>query len=141
MGGHKKKGCTSYETVPVVRDDMYVERTGYANYDFDDDFWTKDGAWNELDLSAIVPAGASAIAVHSRCKASAINLNSVVFFRMSGQADIVATCKLRPQVIDVSLAALFVIGMPTNRKLEYRIIAAGMIYDLYFTVKGWWIVA
>ncbi len=64
----------------------YIDRGDPAGYDYTLANFTRDGAWHDLDLSAIVPAGAIAVKLIFRIVAT--NNNNVISLREKGNSNV-----------------------------------------------------
>lgn len=114
----------------------YIDRGGVVAYDFDEGDLTQDGTWYDLDLSGIVPVGASAVNLHWRGVDAAIG--RILYVRPNAAGQVIGTCTLRNQVANISIAMWHVIALPSNRKIQYRSIAPGLT-TLNVVVRGWWL--
>lgn len=113
----------------------YVNRELPTPSDFTESDLTFDNAWHELDLSAIVPAGATAINAH--LKANHSTVPRVIFFRQAGYTKGFGTCALRLVVANLDHCQRRAIGISSDRKIEYKCDAPA--YDsIGIKIKGWW---
>lgn len=114
---------------------MFVDRGDPLNVDMAVGDFTKDSAWHELDLSAIVPEHAHGILF---TVVTSLNVtNRTITFRRDGNVNVRNTSSLRIQVANIRLHADLTCPISEDRKIEYQIIAAAWTI-LNFTVKGWW---
>lgn len=97
--------------------------------------FTADGAWHELDLSAIVPEHTKAIDATFLIKNN--QPGKACFFRRAGQANIFNSSSTYTQVGNCECSSDLTIPVDADRKLEYNFVAGGWL-TLTFTVKGWW---
>lgn len=116
--------------------DHYVDRGDPATYDFTEATLTTDGTWNDLNLSAIVPAGAVAVHFYLQIKDDAVS--SYLLFRKNGNAEDVNIAGFRTQVADVWFEGNFVVACDSNRVIEHK--GANLAFtNINLAVKGWWI--
>lgn len=119
----------------VRQQGIYIYRGDPANVDYTQATLTQDGAWHDLNLSALVPEHAKAVDV------SILFINTanakVGWFKRKGQANdrnasvISSHSPNQPQAQDLTIA------LDTNRTCEYKFDADGWTY-IALTVKGWW---
>lgn len=130
-----------YATVAWVQAQGYlthsfVDRGDPAAVDFDNVSLTADGTWRDLDLSAIVPAGAKAVLL-------AIDINDTLIarvarFRRAGNVNTKNVSEINMQVSGIEITADLVCPVSAARHIEYNLTFAAWIKtDL--TVKGWWL--
>ncbi|GAI54072.1 unnamed protein product [marine sediment metagenome] len=113
----------------------YHDRGPSVGNDFTEADLTQDGNWNELDLSAIVPAGAKAVNLHST--AIDPNIGKAIYMRPAGDTTIIGTCTLRNQVANVSIGFYVPMSLSTGRKIEYKSAAPGYA-GVTMKIRGWW---
>ena len=120
----------------LVGQSGYVDRGDPAAYDFTLNDFTTDETWRELDLSGIVPAGASLVHLKVRILDGAAD--SLFRLRRKGNSNTISALVLITQVVDISMFGEGFIKPDKNNVIEYY----GT--DLAFTnidilVKGWFI--
>ena len=114
----------------------FVDRGDPTGFDWDQtDLSVQNDTWNDLDLSAIVPAGAKLVLFRTLIKDASVNV--VVYLREKGNVDAYNATDTRTQVSNVYLAGEALVACGSDRVVEYRITAA--IDYLGFLVKGWWL--
>ena len=114
---------------------LFIDRGTRSSADITS--WALDSTWHDLDLSAIVPAGAKAVLLHAYIAASAAGM--MVRFRKKGYTTS-AECNcsdLWTQVKDIRIYADLVVPCDTDRKIQYWATNAG-ITELAATIGGWW---
>lgn len=116
--------------------DHFVDRGDPAAWDKQVGDFTTDGAYHDLDLSAIVPAGATAVLISGYIQDDAIN--SYLAFRKNGNAQAKIQAVVRTQVIDNPMDFCFIVACDVNRVIEY-VGAAVTFTAINFVVSGWWI--
>jgi len=115
--------------------EMYVDRGDPAAVDYEKEDLTIDGAWHELDLSAIVPAGAKAVLFASRCEGNAVNWK--ICIRKKGNTNTVNQACLETIRANVTRYRTGTVAVDVNRKVEYN--ADNQAWTtLSLTVRGWW---
>jgi hypothetical protein len=148
-----KKTVIFVEDLDVIRDELiaieqalglanaknyqkYVDRGDPATYDFDLSSLITDGAWHDLNLSSIVPAGAKA--VHLRVEISDDVPNSVVRFRKNGNTNIHNAGVLKTQVANQEIDKDIIVSCDANRIIEY--LATNTTWTgIWIWVRGWFI--
>lgn len=115
---------------------VYVDRGDPIGWDYAVGDFVWDGNWHGFDLSAIVPAGASAVNI--RC-ALRDNLTTTFFFlRTHGNLNAINAAGLRVQVANIYNDQCVAVALDADRKLDYR--AGGGAADFLFAaVCGWWL--
>lgn len=98
-----------------------------------DDF-TKDGAWHDLDLSAIVPSGASSVVL--KIKGQTTVAPGALVFRKNGNTGGETVSGLFTQVINRPTLASVFVALDANRIVEY--LASALTWTvLDLCVVGW----
>ncbi len=115
--------------------EMYVDRGDPATYDWILTDLIEDGAWHELDLSAIVPAGAKAILMRVDYRASVIEKGLTL--RKLGNVNARNSGQIRCQVADVHNYRDIVVACDADRKIEYHMHSPETTL-CNFVVRGWW---
>lgn len=113
----------------------FYDRGDPAAWDFTWINLNTDGAWHDLDLSAIVPNAAKAVLLRIRVQCGVVA--KLLQFRKSGNVNSLNTNGFRVQVANVVFEGDLVCAC-TNGHIEYRtnIIAPTKLADIL--VKGWW---
>ena len=114
----------------------YIDRGQTSGPDFTEATLTIDNAWHELDLSGIVPDGASAVVL--RCGFHSDIVNWVFRLRKHGTTMTQVTSVGTQQVAGIKMAHTPTIGISTDRKIDYRFVAAANL-ALTITVRGWFL--
>lgn len=114
----------------------YIERENWANFDFAVGHFNQDGNWHELDLSAIVPAGASAVNLH--LKSASTVVGTAIRIRRKGSTSTLYSCVMRIKVALIWHGIKSGFKISTDRKIEYMILMGPYTW-LYLTVHGWWL--
>ena len=115
---------------------FYVYRGDPFLWDFTGATFTKDAAWHVLDLSGIVPAGATA--VHFRFAAVSTIVAPAIYFRRGGQTNVLNMDNFKCYVTGVGTDRSCIVALDTNRHIEYFVAAAGAIV-IGLVVRGWWL--
>lgn len=113
---------------------VYIDRGDTAAWDFEKADFDIDGAWHELDLSAIVPEGAQAVYITSYWRATA--LNRVINFRRHGNSNNVVALRSSNNVADVIVRFNGLVACDEDRKIDFNI-EAGLYNYIYVTISGW----
>lgn len=114
---------------------VFIDRGDPATSDWNQATLTLDGAWHELDISAIVPTNASAILFRGLMRDGAIAKR--LGFRKAGHVNAFNTSIMYTQVADVFIQQDCIIAVTTNQKIEY--IADAGIDLIFLTIAGWWL--
>jgi len=109
-----------------------------AAYDFTLANFTIDTAWHDLDLSAIVPAGAIAVLVQWGVRNST-NADIAVALRRNGMTNTIEIVYGRSIAVNVISPYNLMVPCDANRVIEYRITNVGTWDYLSMIVTGWWI--
>lgn len=114
----------------------FVDRGDPVDEDFDITDFTCDNTWRELDLSAIVPAGAKAVSLYFTTRCSVIQ--KYWSFRNADNVNLNNISRIRPQIANFFDAGDFTVPVSTNRKIHYNC-SDGCVWTVFLTVKGWWL--
>ena len=114
----------------------YVDRGDVADADFDIDDLTTDFTWNDLDLSSIIPSGATA--VYLRVLMEDDQASSVLNFRKNGNTNVWNSPTTRTPAANVSGDSAFVVPVDSNGVIEYRGTNRTFTF-IYIVVMGWYI--
>lgn len=113
----------------------FIDRGDPANMDFATASFTKDWTWRDLDLSAIVPAGAKAVVVRVKGQ-STVNWGSF-YLRKNGNVNFAVTSGLVCVIANAPFHVHMTVAIDANRKIEY--IAENVTWTtLDLVVMGWW---
>ncbi len=113
----------------------FIDRGDPAGFDWDAGDLTKDGAWHDLDVSAIVPVEARAVLIKAYLRDNLVG--SSVNFRRHDNANNINTVALLTQVSVVWITADCIIPIDTDQTIEYNITAG--LDSIYLSVRGWWL--
>ena len=114
---------------------MYVDRGDPAALDFVIGDFTKDAAWHDLNLSAIIPATAAAVLINIDYDNNAANQH--ITLRKKGNSNNFNHFKVHTRVAAQNDHALAIVSPDANRVIEYSVANAGW-NTLGMTVRGWW---
>lgn len=115
---------------------FYVYRGDPSFWDFTDFTLVRDGAWHELDLSGIVPAGAAA--VHFRFQCVSPSVGPLILFRRVGQVKDFNEDFFKCYVAGIVTTRSCTVALDSNRHIEYKI-ASVEIAGTGLVVRGWWL--
>lgn len=113
----------------------WVDRGDPASSDYEAGDLTMDSAWHDLDLSSIVPAGATMVALYVIIQDGATD--SQVKFRKNGNSNVINRAQIRTQVVNGSIDGNMIVHCDQNRVIEYFINATLTICTIIVT--GWYI--
>lgn len=107
-----------------------------SDWDFNKDNLTEDGTWYSLDLSSIVPKGATMVRFRIDLEDNAAG--SFIQFKKNGQTNSKNSQILYTQVADIMNSADFVIECDEDQKVEYA--ATSTVFTtINISIRGWWI--
>jgi len=115
---------------------VFVNRGDSGAYDFTLANLITDGAWRDLDLSAIVPAGALAVLLLILLKDD--SAFSLVSLRRNGNTGTIAISRCYIQVADTYTGMDRIVALDAGRVIEYATTNT-TFNDISILVKGWWI--
>lgn len=123
-----------------IRDDIddkgFFDRGDPASDDWTQADLTTDATWRDLDLSAIVPAGAKAVLFSVGVKDGVVD--SDLRFRKNGNTDIYNRAIVRTLVANVYTMQDIVVACDTDRIIEYN--GDNLTFtNINIVVKGWWL--
>ncbi len=114
----------------------FVDRGDVGAWDFTHADLTKDNYWHDLDLSAIVPAGTTAVQLRVQIKDDSIA--RAIIFRKKGHTGFWNIARLRIQVANVEIEGDIMVPLDNDRKINY--LATGAVWTLIgISVRGWWL--
>jgi len=108
-----------------------------AAYDFTLANFTIDTAWHDLDLSAIVPAGAIAVLVQWGMRNS--DADAPTALRRNGMVNVIEIVHGRSIAANIYSPYSMIVPCDANRVIEYRITNVGTWGYLSMIILGWWI--
>ncbi|MBA7611619.1 hypothetical protein ES703_18847 [subsurface metagenome] len=113
----------------------YVDRGDPVNYDFTEANLTTDSAWHVLDLSAIIPNGATAVLLSVKIRCGLAGIESSV--RKNGNVNVPCRSSMYTQVANLYNLADWVVTLNSNRKIEYFF--TNVVWtNIFIIVRGWW---
>ena len=122
--------------------DEYVDRGEPAAADYSETgskaVLNTDGNWHDLDLSAIVPAGA--VAIHIRFTINDNAANSQFRVRKKGNSNIFNLDSALLEVANSYVRGSFIVACDSNRVIEYNGTNVAFA-SILLTVAGWWLPA
>lgn len=113
----------------------FADRGDPAAADFDENDLTLNDAWHDLDLSGIVPEGATAVCLY--CSIFAGGIFNYLYLRKKGNANFVNISGLVTQVNGIPNDNDVIVPLDANRVIQY-FGETGFPGNLTLTVKGWW---
>lgn len=115
----------------------YVDRGDPAAVDFAVGDLTTNGAWHDLDLSSIVPAGAKSVILYVAMRDTAADV--IVIFRKNGNSNSINVGGVANEDSHAtSQRGDIIVALDSNRVIEYFTTNTS-IDTLNITVKGWFI--
>lgn len=95
-----------------------------------------DWGWHELDLSAIVPAGAKAILF--QINGIPLDINAGFYMQRHGNVNFTVYSQYAPNVVGASHNEDLTVACDEDRKVDY-LVGVGHFVDIDLVVKGWWL--
>jgi hypothetical protein len=118
------------------RTSSYVDRGDPSSTDKEVGDFTTDGTWVDLDLSAIVPTGATRVKFRITIQDGSVN--QVMQFRENGNSNAINRDEIRTQVADLDISDTFTIDLDANRIIEYK--GTNTTFTkIALVVRGWYI--
>lgn len=116
----------------------FVKREDRDEFDFEDDDFIADVTWRSLDISHIVPEGATAIAIFVWVDAEGID--KMLKFAPYGYTGHYNGAYCLTQVAGQPIGYDCIVGMTVERKINYICSVDGALpWELKgMTIKGWW---
>jgi len=114
---------------------MYVDRGDPASYDFAKTDLTIDGAWHDLDLSAIVPKTARAVLLVGHVEGNAVDWE--IEFKKYGQTNDINHGGMETLRANVERCRIMIVAMDNNQKVQYKVDNQNWT-TLDLAVRGWW---
>lgn len=114
---------------------MFVHRGDPATHDFVKEDLTIDGAWHNLDISAIVPATARAVLWRGQVEGNGADW--LVLFRKYGDTNEINVCCLETLRANIARCRLCVGAVDHNRIIQYKIDNQNWT-TINLVVRGWW---
>jgi len=114
---------------------VFVDRGDPAAYDYAKEDLTIDGAWHDMDLSAIVPAKAKAVFIIGHLEGNAVDWH--IRFRKNGNVNEVVHGGMETLRANVERHRSSIVALDDDRIIEYNVDnQAWATLDL--AIKGWW---
>ena len=114
---------------------MYVDRGDPASYDYAKTDLTIDGAWHDLDLSLLVPAGAAAVIIMGHVEGNAEDWK--IEFREKGNTNEINHGGMETIRANVTRHRSSIVAVDANRVIQYK--ADNQAWTtLNLAVRGWW---
>ena len=114
---------------------MFVDRGDPAAYDFAKEDLTIDGAWHELDLSAIVPDVARAVFIIGHVEGNAVDWK--IRFRKKGNTNDINHGGMETLRANVTRHRSSIVAIGSDQIIEYK--ADNQAWTtLSLAVRGWW---
>lgn len=125
---------TLAETKTIIGLPNVIDRGDPAAWDFDLTDLTTDGAWHDLDLSSVAPAGALAVILFTQVKDDATN--SYLMFRKNGNSNEYNVSATRTLLADVYIGHQHTVFLDSSRVIEYKATSTTFT-EIYIIVCGW----
>ena len=115
---------------------IFHDRGDPAAADFSS--FTNDGAYHDLDLSSIVPAGASVVALVVNVTSTVLAGGDVFQLRTKGNTHTINQSFFTTLLPNLAVNGDAIVACDVNRKIQYIMNFAGSP-TVSVTVKGWWL--
>lgn len=113
----------------------YIDRGDPAAFDFVKIDFTRDGAWHDLDLSSIVPAGAKAVNI--RLEYNEFLASKHMQFRKNGNSNSKNVLIFKTSTVLGTRHNSGIVACDDDRIIEYKADASATWMTLNLTVLGW----
>lgn len=114
---------------------VFVDRGDPAAYDYAKEDLTIDGAWHDMDLSAIVSEKAKAVFIIGHLQGNGVDWK--ISFRKNGNVNEVVHGGMETLRAGVERHRSSIVALDDDRKIEYKVDDEN--WDiLSLAVKGWW---
>jgi hypothetical protein len=133
---HQDGGSDEIDCTGLAGRCNLVDRGDPSPRDFSVANLITDGFWRDLNLSAIIPAGATFVLLRVILFDDAVN--TIIQFRKNGNTNDCNTTGLRTQVANVETQGDLIVALDSNRIIKYQTSITTITY-VYITVAGWWI--
>lgn len=115
--------------------EMYVDRGDPAAYDKIKTDLTTDATWRDIDLSAIVPAGAKAVLLKTLVESAGVG--DKIRYRQKGNSNEINVCGCEALRANVERTRLGITAIDASRVMQYN--ADNVAWTtLSIVVRGWW---
>lgn len=114
--------------------ERYINRGDNPDYDFSIGGFTRDGNWNDLDLSGIIGTGRKLVHIRLMGKHNATDVE--LNFRTNGNSNDRNIGMLRVLTANIYNSVEFWIYTDVDGKVEYKC-PAGIFSEIYLSVRGW----
>ena len=122
-------------SVTIEIGDQYTDRGDPSSYDFQIGDLTEDGAWHDMDLSAIVPEGAKFVVMHFILTGNATALDFAL--REKGNTNEINTVDACTQATACAGHMEGVVKLDSNRVIEYKATTSANWTSIDVHVRGW----
>lgn len=132
---HQSGGSDEMDCSGMVGRVNMVSRGYFTAHDFETEDFIADATWYELDLSAIVPAGAKFVFVKVTLIDAAAD--SLLNLKKNGEpVDTKNTVACRTMVADIANYIIFLVECDADRKIMYEATEVEWT-GIYLNVLGW----
>lgn len=115
--------------------DMFVDRGDPATYDWAKEDLILDGAWHDLDLTSIIPAGAKAAFIVGHVKGAGAEWG--IIFRKKGNTNETNHGGMQTLRANITRHRSSIVAMDSNRVIQYKADNEAWT-DLDLAVRAWW---
>jgi len=133
---HQDAGTDEVDCTGLAGRDRFVDRGDPTAVDWNRDSLSANDTWAELDLSSIVPAGATLVLL--RVSIYPTGVGKELRFRKNGNANAINFTRVAGLVATELHSQDMFVKTDSNRVVEYFKSADGF-NALSVTVGGWWI--
>jgi len=116
--------------------EAFVNRGDPADNDFSLPNFIADGNYHDLDLSGIVPAGATAVSLDCALLANAVSAQ--IFLRTDGNVEVANEAHANTHTAMSVAVADLLVPLTASRIIEYKLNDVTW-FAVDLTVKGWWL--
>ena len=114
---------------------VFIDRGNPAARDMGFFNFTIDGAWHDVDLSGVVPVGATGVCLAVEIKANTADV--LIDWRKKDNVNTINKSRVLTYLANVETSNDCTLAVNSDRVVQYRVIGAG-VTDLSMVVKNWW---
>lgn len=115
---------------------VFIDRGDPDAWDFTEADLIMDNTWRELDLSSIVPAGASAVSLNVRGRHA--DLAKELLFAEKGNINFHNSVGIRTVVGSLYHYADLIVKLDSNRCIQYKAMAPNWT-NISICIRGWFL--
>ncbi|GAH79786.1 unnamed protein product [marine sediment metagenome] len=114
----------------------FIDRGDPITHDYDREDLELDFNWHDINLSAIVPTGAKAVALYTYIATTAAQKS--IQFRKKSNTHTENISRIETQAGNLTIPADLIVACDENQIIQYKA-TIGVWLILIITIKGWWL--